>query len=333
MRVDTVIAPYLTIIGKIAIICEGDNMKIYGNAAETIGNTPLVNFGAYAKKADINANILAKLEYRNPAGSAKDRVGYEMLRAAMAEGKITENSVIIEPTSGNTGIGIASVAAQMGLKVIITMPETMSIERRKLLAAYGAELVLTDGSKGMAGAIAKAEELAKEIPESYIPAQFDNPSNVDAHYKTTAPEIWNDTDGAVDIFVAGVGTGGTITGVGKYLKEKKPDIKIVAVEPADSPFLSEGRAGAHGLQGIGAGFAPSILNTGIYDEIITVTTDEAYAAARLTVKTEGILIGISSGAALHAATVIAKRPENSGKNIVVLLPDGGERYLSTPMFE
>ncbi len=308
-------------------------MKIYGSAAETIGNTPLVKFGAYAKKANINANILAKLEYRNPAGSAKDRVGYEMLRAAMAEGRITENSVIIEPTSGNTGIGIASVAAQMGLKVIITMPETMSIERRKLLAAYGAELVLTDGAKGMAGAIAKAEELSKEIPESYIPAQFDNPSNVDAHYKTTAPEIWNDTDGAVDIFVAGVGTGGTVTGVGKYLKEKNPAVKIIAVEPADSPFLSEGRAGAHGLQGIGAGFAPSILDTEIYDEIITVTTDEAYEAARLTVKTEGILIGISSGAALHAATVAASRPENEGKNIVVLLPDGGERYLSTPMFE
>lgn len=308
-------------------------MKIYNNAAETIGNTPLVKFDAYAEKAGVGADILAKLEYRNPAGSAKDRVGYEMLKSAWADGKINENSVIIEPTSGNTGIGIASVAAQMGLKVIITMPETMSIERRKLLAAYGAELVLTDGKKGMAGAIEKANELAKEIPESFIPAQFDNPANCMAHYKTTGPEIWNDTDGMVDIFVAGVGTGGTITGTGRYLKEKNPDIKIIAVEPADSPFLSEGRAGAHGIQGIGAGFAPSILDTEIYDEIITVTTDEAYATSRLTVKTEGILIGISSGAALHAATVVSSRPENNGKNIVVLLPDGGERYLSTPMFE
>ena len=308
-------------------------MKIYSNAAETIGNTPLVRFGKYSEKAEINAEILAKLEYRNPAGSAKDRVGFEMLRAAMADGRINENSVIIEPTSGNTGIGIASVAAQMGLKVIITMPETMSVERRKLLAAYGAELVLTDGAKGMAGAIAKAEELAETTENSFIPAQFDNPSNADAHYKTTAPEIWEDTDGKVDIFVAGVGTGGTITGVGRYLKEKNPEVKIIAVEPSDSPFLSEGRAGAHGLQGIGAGFVPKILDTEIYDEIITVTTDEAYAASRLTVKTEGILIGISSGAALHAATLVAKRPENAGKNIVVLLPDGGERYMSTPMFE
>lgn len=308
-------------------------MKIYNNAAEVIGNTPLIRFSSYSKNAGVPAEILAKAEYLNPAGSAKDRVGYEMLRAAMQDGRINKNSVIIEPTSGNTGIGIASVAAQMGLKVIITMPETMSIERRKLLAAYGAELVLTEGSKGMPGAIEKAHELAKEIPESFIPAQFDNPSNPDAHYKTTGPEIWNDTDGKVDIFVAGVGTGGTITGVGRYLKEKNPNIKIIAVEPADSPFLSEGRAGAHGLQGIGAGFAPSILDTKIYDEIITVTTDDAYKAARLTVKTEGILIGISSGAALHAATLIASRPENAEKKIVVLLPDGGERYLSTPMFE
>ena len=308
-------------------------MKIYKNSAETTGNTPLVNFGEYAKKSNTDANILAKLEYRNPAGSAKDRVGLEMLRSAWNEGKINENSVIIEPTSGNTGIGIASVAAQMGLKVIITMPETMSVERRKLLSAYGAELVLTDGTKGMAGSIEKANELAKEIPDSFIPAQFDNPANSMAHYKTTGPEIWNDTDGKVNILVAGVGTGGTITGTGKYLKEKNPDIKIIAVEPADSPFLSEGKAGAHGLQGIGAGFVPSILDTKIYDEIITVTTEEAYAAARLTVKTEGILIGISSGAALHAATLVASRPENKGKNIVVILPDGGERYLSTPMFE
>lgn len=308
-------------------------MKIYNNAAETIGSTPLVRFSAYAKNAGAEAEILAKLEYRNPAGSAKDRVGFEMLRAAMEEGKINKNSVIIEPTSGNTGIGIASVAAQMGLKVIIIMPETMSIERRKLLAAYGAELVLTDGSKGMAGAIEKANELAAEIENSFIPAQFDNPANADAHYKTTGPEIWSDTDGGVDIFVAGVGTGGTITGVGRYLKEKNPNIKIIAVEPADSPFLSQGKAGAHGLQGIGAGFVPKILDTNIYDEIITVTTDEAYAAARLTVKTEGILVGISSGAALHAATVIAQKEENKGKNIVVLLPDGGERYMSTGMFD
>lgn len=312
---------------------QGDIMKIYKNAAETIGNTPLVDFSAYAEKSNLDAKILAKLEYRNPAGSSKDRVGYEMLKSAWDEGKINKNSVIIEPTSGNTGIGIASVAAQMGLKVIITMPETMSIERRKLLSAYGAELVLTDGSKGMAGAIEKANELAKEIPDSFIPAQFDNPANCDAHYKTTGPEIWNDTDGKVDIFVAGIGTGGTITGTGRYLKEKNPEIKIIGIEPADSPFLSEGKAGAHGLQGIGAGFVPSILDTDIYDEIITVTTEEAYSAARLTVKTEGILIGVSSGAALHAATVVASRPENKGKNIVVLLPDGGERYLSTPMFE
>lgn len=308
-------------------------MKIYKNAAETIGNTPLVNFGAYAEYSNLDAKILAKLEYRNPAGSSKDRVGYEMLKSAWNEGKINKNSVIIEPTSGNTGIGIASVAAQMGLKVIITMPETMSIERRKLLSAYGAELVLTDGSKGMAGAIEKANELSKEIPDSFIPAQFDNPANCNAHYKTTGPEIWNDTDGKVDIFVAGIGTGGTITGTGRYLKEKNPQIKIIGIEPADSPFLSEGKAGAHGLQGIGAGFAPSILDTKIYDEIITVTTEEAYSAARLTVKTEGVLIGISSGAALHAATIVASRPENKGKNIVVLLPDGGERYLSTPIFE
>lgn len=308
-------------------------MKIYNNAAELIGNTPLVRFEAYSKAADTQGNILAKLEYLNPAGSAKDRVGKEMLYAAMADGRINKSSVIIEPTSGNTGIGIASVAAQMGLKVIITMPETMSVERRKLLAAYGAELVLTDGSKGMTGAIAKAKELAAEIPDSFIPSQFDNPDNCNAHYKTTGPEIWSDTDGGVDIFVAGVGTGGTVTGTGKYLKEKNPDVKVVAVEPKDSPFLSEGRAGAHGLQGIGAGFVPSILDTEIYDEIITVTTDEAYEAARLTVKTEGILIGISSGAALHAATVVASRPENKGKNIVVLLPDGGERYLSTELFE
>lgn len=308
-------------------------MKIYKNASELVGNTPLLSFGRYAKEENLKGEILAKLEYLNPAGSAKDRVGKEMLDAAMREGKVTKNSVIIEPTSGNTGIGIASYAAQLGLKVIITMPETMSVERRKLLAAYGAELVLTEGSKGMAGAIAKAQELAAEIPESFIPAQFDNPANAEAHYKTTGPEIWADTDGKVDIFVAGVGTGGTITGTGRYLKEKNPDIKIIAVEPADSPFLSEGRAGAHGIMGIGAGFVPSVLDTEIYDEIITVTTQQAYEAARKTVKTQGILIGISSGAALYAASVVAARKENAGKKIVVLLPDGGERYLSTQLFD
>lgn len=306
-------------------------MKIYENVSSLVGNTPLVNFSRYAE--GLYGRILAKLEYLNPAGSAKDRVGKEMLLSALEEGRITKESVIIEPTSGNTGIGIASTAAQLGMKVIITMPETMSIERRKLLAAYGAELVLTDGSKGMKGAIEKAEELASQIQGSFIPAQFDNPANANAHYKTTGPEIWEDTDGKVDIFVAGVGTGGTITGTGRYLKEKNPDIKIIAVEPKDSPFLSEGRAGAHGLQGIGAGFVPSILDTEIYDEIITVSTEEAYAAARKTVKAEGILIGISAGAALHAATVIASRPENKDKTVVVLLPDGGERYLSTPLFE
>lgn len=308
-------------------------LKIYDNAAALVGNTPLVRFSSYAESVGAKAEILAKLEYMNPAGSAKDRVGKEMLEAAMRDGRITKNSVIIEPTSGNTGIGIASFAAQNGMKVIITMPETMSIERRKLLAAYGAQLVLTEGSKGMSGAIAKAEELAAEIPGSFIPAQFDNPDNCAAHYKTTGPEIWNDTDGKVDIFVAGVGTGGTITGTGRFLKEKNPDVRIIAVEPADSPFLSQGKAGAHGLQGIGAGFAPSILDTEVYDEIITVTTDEAYAASRKTVKTQGILIGISSGAALHAASVVASRPENAGKTVVVLLPDSGERYLSTPLFE
>lgn len=308
-------------------------MKIYNNAAELIGSTPLVRFSAYCEKADVKGNILAKLEYLNPAGSAKDRVGKEMLTAAMADGKINKNSVIIEPTSGNTGIGIASVAAQLGLEVIITMPETMSIERRKLLSAYGAKLVLTDGKKGMAGAVEKANELASQIPNSFIPAQFENPNNCAAHYKTTGPEIWSDTDGNVDFFVAGVGTGGTVSGTGKFLKEKNPNIKVIAVEPADSPLLSLGKAGAHGLQGIGANFVPKILDTKIYDEIITVTTEQAYAAARLTVKTQGILIGISSGAALHAAAVIASRPENEGKNIVVLLPDGGERYLSTQLFE
>lgn len=308
-------------------------MKIYGSAAELIGGTPLVRFSAFGKEAGAEAEILAKLEYLNPAGSAKDRVGKEMLDAALSSGSITKDSLIIEPTSGNTGIGIAAYAAQLGMKVIIVMPETMSLERRKLIAAYGAKLVLTDGSKGMAGSIEKANELAAANPGSFIPAQFDNPDNCAAHYKTTGPEIWADTDGTVDIFVAGIGTGGTITGTGRFLKEMNPNVKIVAVEPADSPLLSEGRAGAHGLQGIGANFVPKILDTDIYDEIITVTTEQAYAAARLTVKTQGILIGISSGAALHAAAELAKRPENSGKRIVVLLPDGGERYLSTSLFE
>lgn len=308
-------------------------MKIYGSAAELIGGTPLVRFSAFGKAAGAGAEILAKLEYLNPAGSAKDRVGKEMLDAALSSGRITKDSLIIEPTSGNTGIGIAAYAAQLGMKVIIVMPETMSLERRKLIAAYGAKLVLTDGSKGMAGSIEKANELAAANPGSFIPAQFDNPDNCAAHYKTTGPEIWVDTDGTVDIFVAGIGTGGTITGTGRFLKEMNPNVKIVAVEPADSPLLSQGRAGAHGLQGIGANFVPKILDTDIYDEIITVTTEQAYAAARLTVKTQGILIGISSGAALHAAAELAKRPENSGKRIVVLLPDGGERYLSTSLFE
>ncbi len=308
-------------------------MKIYGSAAELIGGTPLVCFSAFGKAAGAGAEILAKLEHLNPAGSAKDRVGKEMLDAALSSGRITKDSLIIEPTSGNTGIGIAAYAAQLGMKVIIVMPETMSLERRKLIAAYGAKLVLTDGSKGMAGSIEKANELAAANPGSFIPAQFDNPDNCAAHYKTTGPEIWADTDGTVDIFVAGIGTGGTITGTGRFLKEMNPNVKIVAVEPADSPLLSQGRAGAHGLQGIGANFVPKILDTDIYDEIITVTTEQAYAAARLTVKTQGILIGISSGAALHAAAELAKRPENSGKWIVVLLPDGGERYLSTSLFE
>lgn len=308
-------------------------MKIYGSAAELIGGTPLVRFSAFGKEVGAGAEILAKLEYLNPAGSAKDRVGKEMLDAALSSGRITKDSLIIEPTSGNTGIGIAAYAAQLGMKVIIVMPETMSLERRKLIAAYGAKLVLTDGSKGMAGSIEKANELAAANPGSFIPAQFDNPDNCAAHYKTTGPEIWADTDGTVDIFVAGIGTGGTITGTGRFLKEMNPNVKIVAVEPADSPLLSQGRAGAHGLQGIGANFVPKILDTDIYDEIITVTTEQAYAAARLTVKTQGILIGISSGAALHAAAELAKRSENSGKRIVVLLPDGGERYLSTSLFE
>lgn len=308
-------------------------MKIYSSAAELIGNTPLVSFSAYAKAVDADAEILAKLEYLNPAGSAKDRIGKEMLDSALRSGKITKNSLIIEPTSGNTGIGIASYAAQLGMKAVIVMPETMSVERRKLIAAYGAKLVLTDGEKGVSGSVEKANEIAKENPDSFIPSQFSNPDNCNAHYKTTGPEIWNDTDGTVDIFVAGVGTGGTITGTGRFLKEKNPEIKIVAVEPADSPLLSQGKAGPHGLQGIGANFIPEILDKSICDEIVTVTTQQAYDAARLTVKTQGVLVGISSGAALHAASVLARSPKNKGKRIVALLPDGGERYLSTTLFE
>lgn len=304
-------------------------MKIYNNIAELVGNTPLVRFSRFCNDAE----ILAKLEYLNPAGSAKDRVGKEMLDAALKSGKITKESVIIEPTSGNTGIGLASYANQLGMRTIIVMPDTMSVERRQLLAAFGAELVLTEGAKGMAGAIEKAEELCKSMPGSFIPAQFDNPDNCAAHYKTTGPEIWRDTDGKVDFFIAGVGTGGTITGTGRFLKEKNPDIKIIAVEPADSPLLSGGKAGAHGLQGIGANFVPSILDTKVYDEIITVTTEEAYAAAKKAVKAEGIIVGITAGAALHAAEVIASRPENKGKKIVALLPDGGSKYLSTGMFD
>ena len=308
-------------------------MKIYNSVSELIGNTPLVRFGKYAQSKGVKAEILAKLEYLNPAGSAKDRVGKEMLDSALKSGKIGKGSVIIEPTSGNTGIGIASYAAQLGMKAVIVMPETMSIERRRILAAYGAELVLTDGEKGMKGSIEKAEELAANTPGSFIPAQFDNPDNAIAHYKTTGPEIWNDTDGKVDILVAGVGTGGTITGTGKFLKEKNPDIKIVAVEPKDSPLLSGGKAGPHAIQGIGANFIPAVLDTGIYDEIVTVSTDEAYKTAKEIVKTEGIIVGVSAAAAVYAAAKIGSKPENAGKNIVVILPDSGEKYLTTGMFE
>ena len=308
-------------------------MKIYKSISEMIGATPLMELCRIEKHHHLNATLLAKLEYLNPAGSSKDRVALSMLNDAEARGLIRPGAVIIEPTSGNTGIGLAAVAASRGYKVILTMPDTMSQERISLLRAYGAQVILTEGAKGMTGAIEKANELARETENSFIPGQFVNPANPAAHYASTGPEIWADTEGRVDIFVAGAGTGGTISGAGRFLKEKNPDVKIIAVEPASSPLLTEGRAGAHGLQGIGAGFVPKILDTEIYDEIITVTTDEAYAASKLTVKTEGVLIGISSGAALHAATLIASRPENASKNIVVLLPDGGERYLSTPMFE
>ena len=306
--------------------------KIYTSADQLIGHTPLLELTHIEKDADLSAKLLAKLEYFNPAGSVKDRIAKAMIDDAEASGKLKPGSVIIEPTSGNTGIGLASVAAARGYRIIIVMPETMSVERRQLMKAYGAELVLTDGAKGMKGAIAKADELAKEIPNSFVPGQFVNPANPDAHKRTTGPEIWEDTDGKVDIFVAGVGTGGTVTGVGEYLKSRKPEVKVVAVEPASSAVLSTGKAGPHKIQGIGAGFVPDVLNTRIYDEIIPVTNEDAFATGRLVGHKEGVLVGISSGAAVWAAIQLAKRPENKGKNIVVLLPDTGDRYLSTPLF-
>lgn len=307
--------------------------KIYTSADQLIGKTPLLELTHIEKKYGLKAKVLAKLEYFNPAGSVKDRVAKKMLDDAEAAGKLTPDSVIIEPTSGNTGIGLASVAAARGYRIIIVMPETMSVERRQLMKAYGAELVLTEGAKGMKGAIAKADELAKEIPNSFVPGQFVNPSNPKAHYETTGPEIFEDTDGEVDIFVAGVGTGGTITGVGEYLKDKKPGVKVVAVEPETSAVLSTGVAGAHKIQGIGAGFVPDVLDTKVYDEIIPVSNEAAFEAGKLIGKSEGVLVGISSGAAAYAAIELAKRPENEGKTIVVLLPDTGDRYLSTPLFQ
>lgn len=306
--------------------------NIYKGTLGLIGNTPLVEVVNVEKELKLEANIYAKLEYFNPAGSVKDRIAKAMIEDAEEKGILKEGSVIIEPTSGNTGIGLASIAAAKGYRLILTMPETMSVERRNILKAYGAELVLTDGTKGMSGAIAKAEELSREIPGSFIAGQFVNPANPAAHKATTGPEIWKDTDGQVDIFVAGVGTGGTLTGTGEYLKSKNPDIKVVAMEPASSPVLSEGRSGAHKIQGIGAGFVPEVLNTKIYDEIITIENEDAFAAAKFLAKKEGFLVGISSGAALHAAIILAKRPENKGKNIVVILPDSGDRYYSTPLF-
>ena len=306
--------------------------KIYKGSIGLVGNTPLVEVVNIEKEENLEATVLVKLEYFNPAGSVKDRIAKAMIEEAEAAGKLKEGSVIIEPTSGNTGIGLASIAAAKGYRVILTMPETMSVERRNILKAYGAELVLTEGSKGMKGAIAKADELAKEIPNSYIPGQFVNPANPKIHFETTGPEIWNDTDGAVDIFVAGVGTGGTITGTGEYLKKQNPNVKVVAVEPATSPVLSKGTAGAHKMQGIGAGFVPEVLNTSVYDEIVPVENEDAFSIGKLMAKKEGILVGISSGAALYAAIQLAKRPENKGKTIVALLPDTGDRYYSTPLF-
>ena len=306
--------------------------KIYKDATELIGNTPLVEFNHIEKKEGLNAKILAKLEYFNPAGSVKDRIAKEMIEDAERKGTLKPGATIIEPTSGNTGIGLASIATAKGYKAIIVMPETMSVERRNIIKAYGAEIVLTEGAKGMKGAIAKAEELSKEIPDSFVAGQFVNPANPEAHRKTTGPEIWNDTDGKVDVFIAGVGTGGTLTGTGEYLKSKNPDVKIIAVEPATSPVLSEGKSGAHKIQGIGAGFVPDVLNTQVYDEIITIENDDAFATSKQFGKSEGILVGISSGAALKGAIELAKRPENKGKTIVALLPDSGDRYYSTPLF-
>ena len=307
-------------------------MKTYDTITDLIGSTPLLKLNRFAAAENLGAEVYAKLEYFNPAGSVKDRIAYAMITDAEKNGALKPGSVIIEPTSGNTGIGLASVAAARGYRIIIVMPETMSVERRQLMKAYGAELVLTEGAKGMKGAIAKAEELAKEIPGGFIPSQFTNPANPAVHEATTGPEIWEDTDGKVDIFVAGVGTGGTVSGVGRYLKSKNPNVKVVAVEPKTSPVLSEGKAGPHKIQGIGAGFVPETLDTKIYDEIITVDNDDAFATGRRIARTQGVLVGISSGAAMWAAIQLAKRPENKGKNIVVLLPDTGERYLSTAMF-
>jgi cysteine synthase A len=306
--------------------------NIYKGTLELIGNTPLVEVTNVEKELGLEATVLVKLEYFNPAGSVKDRIAKAMIEDAEQKGILKEGSVIIEPTSGNTGIGLAAIAAAKGYRIILTMPETMSVERRNILKAYGAEIVLTEGAKGMKGAIAKADELAKEIPDSFIPGQFVNPANPAIHRATTGPEVWNDTDGAVDLFVAGVGTGGTLTGVGEYLKSQKPEVKIVAVEPAGSPVLSEGKGGPHKIQGIGAGFVPDVLNTSIYDEIIKIENDDAFATSKLLAKQEGVLVGISSGAALSAAIQLAKRPENKGKTIVALLPDSGDRYYSTPLF-
>ena len=307
--------------------------KVKNSFLDLVGNTPLVRVNNLIKKDELKADVLAKLEYFNPAGSVKDRIAKEMILDALEKGLINENTTLIEPTSGNTGIGLSAVATALNLKIIITMPETMSVERRNLMKAYGAELVLTPGSEGMKGAIAKAKELASQIENSFIPGQFENPANPTAHYKTTGPEIYEQTEGKIDIFVAGVGTGGTISGIGKYLKEKNPEVKVVAVEPASSPVLSTGKGGAHKIQGIGAGFVPETLDTKIYDEIITVENEDAFATGKEMAKTEGILVGISSGAALYAAVEVAKRPENEGKTIVVLLPDNGDRYYSTALFQ